>query len=68
MTIWHVLLYAGAAFLALRSFIQLATNYRYEFEQETVTEHLTKFKEEIESASPVTETPAGVDEAIATGS
>jgi hypothetical protein len=33
MTVWHVLLYSVTAILALRSFIQLVTNYRHEFEQ-----------------------------------
>ncbi len=38
MTVWHVLLYSVAAILALRSFIQLVTNYRHEFESSAVAE------------------------------
>ena len=48
MTFWHVLLYAAAAILALRSFIQLVTNYRHEFEQTAVANEFTRMKEERE--------------------
>jgi TRAP-type C4-dicarboxylate transport system permease small subunit len=54
MTIWHVLLYVAAALLALRSFIQLVTNYRAEYEQTTVTAELQRMQEEL--ASEATET------------
>ena len=47
MTIWHVLLYVGAALLALRSFIQLVTNYRAEYEQTAVTAELQRMQEEL---------------------
>ncbi|MBI1314256.1 hypothetical protein GC176_23420 [bacterium] len=64
MTIWHVLLYVGAALLALRSFIQLVTNYRAEYEQTAVAAELQRMQEEFnadveksadqpEAASPV---------------
>lgn len=67
MTIWHVLLYAAAALLALRSFVQLATNYRHEYEQIAVSEQLTKLKEEIE-AGVAAETTETVDEPVAANS
>ena len=67
MTIWHVLLYAGAAVLALRSFIQLVTNYRHEFEHTTVASHLKKLKEELESDGPA-EQAASPEEAVAADS
>lgn len=55
MTIWHVLLYSVAAVLALRSFVQLVTNYRSEFENAAVSEHLIKMVEELEAGSQVAE-------------
>lgn len=48
MSVWHVLIYAGAAILALRSFVQLVTNYRAEYEQTAVTAEFTRMKEERE--------------------
>lgn len=48
MSVWHVLLYSAAAILALRSFIQLVTNYRHEYEQTAVTAELTRVKEQLE--------------------
>ncbi|MBL6705180.1 MAG: hypothetical protein ISQ06_03655 [Planctomycetaceae bacterium] len=45
----HVLLYSAAAILALRSFVQLVTNYRNEYEHIAVSEHLTKMAEELEA-------------------
>jgi hypothetical protein len=49
MATWHVLLYSAAAILALRSFVQLVTNYRNEFEHVAVRDHLTKMAEELEA-------------------
>lgn len=51
MATWHFLLYSAAAVLALRSFVQLVTNYRSEFEHKVVTDHLTRMAEEIEAGS-----------------
>jgi len=51
MATWHFVLYAAAAILALRSFVQLVTNYRSEFEHTMVKDHLTRMAEEIESGS-----------------
>lgn len=51
MTNWHVLLYLVAAVLALRSFVQLVTNYRSEYENAAVSKHLIKMAEEIEAGS-----------------
>jgi len=51
MTNWHVLLYLVAAVLALRSFVQLVTNYRSEFENAAVAKHLIKMAEELEADS-----------------
>ena len=48
MTQWHLLLYAGAVILALRSFIQLVTNYRSEYEQKLVEEELRQHIAEVE--------------------
>lgn len=48
MTTWHILLYSVAAFLALRSFVQLVTNYRNEYEYTAVTNHLTAMKDEMD--------------------
>jgi hypothetical protein len=48
MTIWHVLLYVAAAVLALRSFVQLMTNYKSEYEQTAVAAELTRMREEME--------------------
>ena len=45
----HVLLYSAAAILALRSFVQLVTNYRNEYEYIAVSEHLTKMAEELKA-------------------
>ncbi len=53
MTIWHVLLYVGAALLALRSFIQLVTNYRAEYEQTAVTAELQQMQEELAAEAAV---------------
>lgn len=49
MATWHVLLYSAAAILALRSFVQLVTNYRNEFEHIAVSDHLAKMAEELEA-------------------
>jgi hypothetical protein len=45
----HVLLYSVAAILALRSFVQLVTNYRNEYEHVAVRDHLARMAEELES-------------------
>lgn len=52
MATWHVLLYSAAAILALRSFAQLVTNYRNEFEHVAVKDHLTRMAEELEAQKP----------------
>jgi len=49
MATWHVLLYSAAAILALRSFVQLVTNYRNEYEHTAVSDHLTKMAKELEA-------------------
>ena len=49
MTIWHVLLYVGAAILALRSLVQLMTNYKAEYEETAVSAELIRMREEIEA-------------------
>lgn len=49
MATWHVVLYSAAAILALRSFIQLVTNYRNEYEHIAVRDHLAKMAEELEA-------------------
>ncbi len=49
MATWHVVLYSAAAVLALRSFIQLVTNYRNEYEHIAVSDHLAKMAEELEA-------------------
>lgn len=49
MSIWHVLLYTAAAVLALRSFVQLMTNYRSESEQIAVTERLSRLRDEVDT-------------------
>lgn len=51
MTIWHIVLYSMAAILALRSFVQLVTNYRNEFEHAAVKDHLTRMQDELEVGS-----------------
>ncbi|MDG2360405.1 MAG: hypothetical protein P8M20_12210 [Planctomycetaceae bacterium] len=69
MATWHVVLYSAAAVLALRSFIQLMTNYRNEYEHIAVSDHLAKMaaeleaqkaKDEAETASPEQQTQAAV--------
>ena len=69
MATWHVVLYSAAAVLALRSFIQLVTNYRNEYEHIAVSDHLAKMaaeleaqkaKDEAETASPEQQTQAAV--------
>lgn len=52
MTVWQILLYVGAAVLALRSFVQLVTNYRQEYEQVAVAEELKRLQEQIQTAAP----------------
>lgn len=52
MTVWQILLYVGAAVLALRSFVQLVTNYRLEFEQVAVAEELKRLQEQVQTAAP----------------
>ncbi|MHC4878226.1 MAG: hypothetical protein ACYTGL_17375 [Planctomycetota bacterium] len=47
MSVWHALLYVGAALLALRSFVQLVTNYRTEYEQTAVAAELQRLQEEL---------------------
>lgn len=49
MATWHVLLYSAAAVLALRSFVQLVTNYRNEFEHVAVQNHLERMAKELEA-------------------
>lgn len=51
MSTWHFVLYSAAAMLALRSFIQLVTNYRNEFEHEAVRNQLTRMAEELKAGS-----------------
>ena len=69
MATWHVVLYSAAAVFALRSFIQLMTNYRNEYEHIAVSDHLAKMaaeleaqkaKDEAETASPEQQTQAAV--------
>lgn len=48
MSQWHLLLYVGAAILALRSFIQLVTNYRSAYEQQLVEEELKQLAADLE--------------------
>lgn len=50
MSLWYAVLYVGAAIIALRSFIQLATNHRAEFEQKLVEEELRRHAQELERA------------------
>lgn len=52
MTVWQILLYVGAAVLALRSFVQLVTNYRQEYEQVAVAEELKRLQEQARSSAP----------------
>ena len=49
MATWHVVLYSAAAVFALRSFIQLMTNYRNEYEHVAVSDHLARMAEELEA-------------------
>lgn len=65
MTIWHVLLYVGAALLALRSFIQLVTSYRAEFEQTAVAAELQRMQDELAAEAA---TRADQEEPAATAS
>lgn len=59
MSLWHVLLYVTAAIIALRSFIQLVTNYRSEYEQQLVEEELRRRAEDVKHAQ--TQEPAEHD-------
>ena len=71
MATWHVLLYSAAAILALRSFVQLVTNYRNEYEHIAVSDHLAKMAEELEAqkaddeAETETTSPKGETQAAA---
>jgi|GEM_PF-2594904 hypothetical protein len=66
MTVWHVLLYSVAAILALRSFIQLVTNYRHEFEQTAGATDFGRAKEERERTAAVeAERPMAAEAATA---
>lgn len=69
MATWHFVLYSAAAILALRSFVQLVTNYRNEFEHTTVSDHLVKLAEEMESDAKKnkaeTVEPVAEDQAVA---
>ncbi len=56
MATWHILLYSAAAILALRSFMQLVTNYRNEFEHVAVRDYLTTMAEELEAQKANAET------------
>jgi len=58
MATWHVVLYSTAAVLALRSFIQLMTNYRNEYEHIAVSDHLAKMAEELEAQNAKDEAEA----------
>jgi hypothetical protein len=58
MATWHVVLYSAAAVLALRSFIQLVTNYRNEYEHIAVSDHLAKMAEELEAQKAKDESEA----------
>ena len=49
MATWHVVLYSAAAVFALRSFIQLMTNYRNEYEHVAVSDHLARMAGELEA-------------------
>ena len=49
MATWHVVLYSAAAVFALRSFIQLMTNHRNEYEHVAVSDHLARMAEELEA-------------------
>jgi len=51
MSTWVILLYGGAALLCLRSFVQLSTNYRRQFEQQAVSEELSRMRREIEQSA-----------------
>ncbi len=48
MSLWHTVLYVAAAIIALRSFIQLVTNYRSEYEEQLVKEELRYRVEQLE--------------------
>ena len=61
MATWHVVLYSAAAFLALRSFIQLVTNYRNEYEHIAVRDHLTRMAEELEAQKANGEATSDLD-------
>ena len=63
MATWHVLLYSAAAILALRSFVQLVTNYRNEFEHVAVRDHLTEMAEELEAQKLSAESEEEIAEA-----
>lgn len=65
MTFWHVLLYAAAAMLALRSFVQLVTNYRHEYEQTAVSAEFTRMKEEREREMAESDRPLPAEAATA---
>ena len=39
MDVWHLILYAVASFLALRSLISLMSQHRLQFRQQTALEH-----------------------------
>lgn len=59
MTHWHLLLYVGAAILALRSFVKLCQSYRGEYEQQLITEelaHMQTLKQQAEAAEADAET------------
>ena len=57
MSVWHALLYVGAALLALRSFVQLVTNYRVEYEQTAVASELQRMQEELEAEQEAVDEP-----------
>ncbi len=57
MSVWHALLYVGAALLALRSFVQLVTNYRAEYEQTAVASELQRMQDELEAEQEAVDEP-----------
>lgn len=63
MATWYVVLYSAAAVLALRSFIQLVTNYRNEYEHIAVSDHLARMAEELEAQKAKDDSDSDADRA-----
>lgn len=55
MSIWHVILYVVVSILALRMFLQLAVNYRREYQQKAVEQELIKLRDKAASADRPTD-------------